>query len=320
MGTLLRLILVACVVLGFGYFIMYSSKVVNTLLSSKDKTGSIFYKLAGKHLWRLNQRVHRTASLNKKSYTYKIYAYFDDMIINLDMAKDDVTVTGLLTFITSISFICGLFLVTLLKSPGLLLVACTAFFYLVVVAFRFVALVKYEKREAEIMDAIDLLVSDVKGGVYNAIMRYRNAFHPNIRPYFIEFIDDIQNKGYGFQQAMLLLNAKLGLNFSEFAQKAIMYEEKADSTMEDIFSAIVETNRHRRTLRFINAQRFSILRTQFAISLSLIACYALFSIYMDDYLRQFFLQSAVGKFLIIGDITLIAWVLAYIASIKAKTL
>ena len=57
---------------------------------------------------------------------------------------------------------------------------------------------------------------------------------------------------------MGILNDKLGYNFTDFAQKAVLYEDKADETMEDIFSSIIETNRQRRTLRYINISKSSV--------------------------------------------------------------
>ena len=136
----------------------------------------------------------------------------------------------------------------------------------------------------------------------------------------MNFIDDIQNKGYSFKQAMGILNDKLGANFTDFAQKAVLYEEKADETMEDIFSSIIETNRQRRTLRHVNNIKFSELRTQFVVSSLLIAGYAIFSTVFDPFIFQFLTQNAFGKLLLIGDIVIFAFVLSYLASIKAKSL
>ncbi len=317
---LIKLVSVIICVLAFGFLALYSNKIINVLVTSKDFVDKWYYKLFGKALKNMQVSFSRTADLNKYSFAYKVYHFFDELIINLDMKKDNVTVTGLLVFISSISFVGGLILAYLMDSFVLLIPITAAFFYLIVVVFRFMGLLRYEQREAEIMDAVDLLVSDIRGGIYNAILRYKDSFHPNIRPFFLSFIDDIQNKGYSFKQAIGILNDKLGPNFTDFAQKAVLYEAKADETMEDIFSSIIETNRQRRTLRYINNIKFNELRTQFIVSFLLIIGYGVFSALLDPFILEFLTQNSFGKLLLIGDIVIIAFVLSYLASIKAKSL
>ena len=304
----------------FGFIALYSNKIVNQLVSSKDFVNRWYYKLFGKSLRNFQERFSRTAQLNKGTSVYKIYHFFDDIIINLDMKKDNVTVTGLLIFISSISLIFSIVLVYMTKSITMLIPLFSAIFYLIIVVLRFIGLTQFEKKEAEIMDAVDLLVSDVRGGIYNAILKYKESFAPNIRPYFMGFLDDIQNKGYSFRQAMGILNDKLGYNFTDFAQKAIIYEEKADKTMEDIFSTIVETNRQRRTLRDINNKKFTELRTQFVVSFLLILGYAFFSTLFDPFIFSFLTTNYFGKIMLVADIVVVAFVLSYLVSIKAKTL
>lgn len=318
--TFVKIIAFVLAIVGFGYIIMFNKRFIAKMSESSIFASGLFYKLVGKHLFSLNQKVARNVNLNRQSVFYNVYKYFDDMILNLDLADDGVTVVGLLTFIGCIAIAIATILGFLLDMVGLIPITACALFYLIVVIFRFMSLMRYERREADIMDAEDLLVSDIKGGVYNAIIRYKDSFNPRIRPYFLEFIDDIQRKGYSFKQAMLTLNGKLGHNFTEFAHKAIMYEERADKDMDEIFSPIIEQNRQRRTLRHINNIAFNELRTELIVSMLLIAGYCFFAVVMDKYLAMFLMRSMTGKILIILDIAAVAWVLTYIASIKAKSL
>lgn len=320
MSFFLQMVIVVLVVIAFGYFAMYSTKILRKIDESRSIIASIYFKIFGKPLKQLNVKVTRTANLNKKSKFYKIYAYFDDMIVNLDMKKDNVTVSGILIFMISLSLSGGIILSFYLDSFGLLLPVTCSFFYLINTLFKLASLMKYEQREAEIMDAVDLLVSDVQGGIYNAVLRYKDSFHPNIKPYFMNFIDDIQNKGYSFRQSMIILNDKLGNNFTDFAQKAILYEEKADNTMDDIFSSIIELNRQRRTLRYINNIKFNELKMQFLVSLFMIMGYAIFTTLIDPFIMNFLINTFLGKLMLIIDIVIVAWVLSYIAAIKAKSL
>lgn len=297
---------------------MYNGKVMRMIGSSLQRSEGAFYKLLGKKMTRWNTRIERKTTIKKNSFSYKVNKYFKDIILNLDLAKDNVTPVGLLTFITTLAV--GVTVLFVLFTGDFLLAvfAFFAIFYFIVVLFRFISLSMYEKKEAEIMDTEDLLAMDIKGGVQNAIQRYIKSLHPNMKPYFEEFLDNIKHKGYGFRQAMLLLNDKLGPNFSDFAQKAIIYEEKADNDLDDIFSSIVERNRFKRQLRYRNNQKFNQLRLEFLLSVAIIGGYVVFSVFSDPFLSTFFRDSFFGKVLLIGDVVIVTAVLGYISSIKAK--
>lgn len=317
---MLNYYIIALVVLVFGFFVMYNRRFLQVLGVTKDKSESIFYKLLGRHVKRFNTNLERTSSIKKSSLTHKINLYYKEIIVNLDMVKDNVTVAGLLTFITSVSFSLAIFVAVFTTDFYIFPFFFASIFYAVTIVFRFFSLMRFEKKEAHIMDTEDLIAMDVKGGVYNAILRYHKSFHPTMQPYFDEFIDNIQNKGYSFKDAMIILNDRLGTTFTEFAQKAIQYEERGDDDMADIFSAIVEINRYKRTIRFENNIKFNRLRLDFLVSMCVIAGYGLFSIFTDAFLADFFLNNPFGKILILADLVIITFVLAFIASIKAKLL
>lgn len=317
---MLRAVLVILVVLAFGYVIMYNKKILGAIGKSRSRTEGLFYRFIGKRIQKWHLNIERATSIKKSSYTYRINNYLKDIIVNLDMSKDDVTPVGLLVFMFSVSFSFSLFYATWSGEWMLALPAFGAIFYFVVVVFRFMSLIRYERKEAEIMDTEDLIAMDIKGGVYNAILRYKNSLHPNIKPFFEEFVDNVQNKGYGFKKAMQLLNDKLGNTFTDFAQKAILYEEKADKDMADIFSSVIEINRYKRTLRYESNQKFNSLRLEFIISVIIIAIYGLFSVWNDPFLANFFSVKFFGKLLLIIDIVAVTAVLAYISSIKSKFL
>lgn len=319
-NIIIRLLLTCAFIFGFGYFVMYNNKILSKLEKTKKSSNNKFQHFIGRKLKLFNDRNEKKANVTKGSINYKVYMFFKDMIVNLDMEKDNVTPTGLVVFIASLSAMFTVILSTLLGSIMMVIPLFCALFYLITVLFKFNSLMRYERRESDIMDAVDLLVSDVKGGVYNAILRYKGVFNPNIRPYFLEFVDDIQHKGYGFKEAMLKLNDKLGVNFTDFAQKSILYEAKADDDMDSIFSVLIELNRCKRTLRYINNQEFIKLRTELIISMIMIAGYCIFTTATDSFLANFFLNTTEGKILLVIDVVAIAGVLAYISSIKAKSL
>ncbi len=300
--------------------VLYSRKILDGVDHTLDRAENRFYRAFGKRIRRMNLRMSRTSTLDTKSWAYKIERYFGEIIVNLDMSKDNVTPFGLLFFIGTLSVtggaVTGFYVGNWLMAVPVALAAG----YFIIVLFRFVSLVRYERRESDIMDAQDLIAMDVTNGVHNAIRRYQHSFHPRIQPYFTQLLQDIEDQNMTFEEAMLRLNHKLGSSFTDFAQKSITYEKQADKDLEDIFSQVIEVNRHKRMLRYNNNKKFNELMLQFIVSFAIIVGYGVFSVFTDAYIRNFLLHSTAGSFLIVGDLVLVAWVLAYISTLKAKFL
>lgn len=314
--------IIFCGVLYLGYlFIKYNAQILRLLGKGITKLRNFIDNIVGVRVKRVNKNLMRSAYLNKGTITYKMYSFLENIIITMELSRDGVTVAGLLFFLMGISLIITVIGASLMGMSFILaLFLFAVIFVLLLIVFKFVSITKMEKREAVIMDAVDLLVSDVKDGVYNAIVRYRDSFNPLIRPYFEDFIDDIQNKGYGFKQAMLQLNDQLGRTFSDFAHKAIMFEEKADDSLEDIFSSVVEVNRETRTIRYDTGKLFNQMQMQFGISALIIIIYAVYQCLTDSFTQNFLANNDLGKALIIIDILIIACVLAYITSLRTRDL
>ena len=317
---MIKTLILAGVVLLFGFFIMYNNKFLRIVEKSAEKSGGLLHKLVGKRVIRLNATIDRASMVKKTGIVFRFNKYYDDIIINLGLRRDHVTSGGLLVFILSVSITSSLLISMFLSSVVMFPLLVMAVFYFVTVIFRFISLLKFEKKEAHIMDTEDLIAMDVKGGVYNAIVRYHKSFHPTMQPYFNEFIDNIKQKGYSFSDAMLILNSNLGDTFTEFAQKSIQYESRGDDDMADIFSSIVELNRHKRIIRYNNNIKFANLRFQFLLSSLVIGVYGVFSMFTDGYVAHFFLNTLGGKIVVLADIVLITLVISYLASIKAKLL
>lgn len=316
----LKSLLFVGIVLLFAYIVMYNRKVLDMLAKSQSNAEGIYHKMFGKRMQKFHRSVERKATIDKKSLTYKVSNYLQDIIVNLDLAKDHVTPVGLGTFIVAVSAsLSGVFVVWS-GEYSLAIPAFLAVLYLVIVLFRFFALLKFENREARIMDAEDLIAMDVSSGVFNAITRYQNSFHPDMKPYFDEFLDNVRNRGYSFSKAMVLLNNSLGSTFTSFAKKAIYYEDKADENLESIFSPIIDINQHKRSLRQRNNKKFDDLRLDFMLSMVVIAAYGIFSYYSDAYIEHVFSKEYWGKLILIIDVVVIAGVLGYISSIKSKFL
>lgn len=304
----------------FFVFIYFNRQILRMIGSIRIGVNKFVSKKFGASFRTADKKFRRSAFLNTESVSYKIYRFFDDIIVNLNLQRNGVTVFGLLLFMGLVSLLLTL-LVGIMFQFGLALSIpmFIASFVAVIVVFRFNSLSHKEKFETEIMDAVDLLVSDVKGGIHNAIVRYIESIHPDIRPYFIEFVDNTNTKGLSFKAAMIILNDRLGPTFSDFAHKAIMYEEKADAEFDDIFSAILEVNRHKRILRAKNNLAFQQLMVTFMVTFGMVAGFAVYITLTEDMVRYFLINNIFGKFMLIGDFVIFIIVMGYLTSLKAKS-
>lgn len=251
----------------------------------------------------------------------KLYHWVNEQLIALGIKRLGVTVFGYLLFWGVVSIFAGL-IMTFILQMGL---AFFPFIFLMIfvitlVMTRVTVSERLEKREADIMNAIDLIVPEIKNGVKNAIVTYRDNFASSVKDDFIAFIINIQDRGYSFEDAMFILSDNLGGVFRDFAQKAVYFEAIGEPDMVDIFTDITETNRLRRELRDENSMAFTGLKTTFIISVLMVVGYFCFIVFTDDFSRWFFLQQTAGKFLLLVMVGIVFAVLSYITTIKSQVI
>jgi len=76
-----------------------------------------------------------------------------------------------------------------------------------------------------IMDAEDLICPLARDGVLVAIKKVLESdeyINADIRPFFVQFVENCENYGYSFRRAMEILNRQLGPKFDNFAKKAVI--------------------------------------------------------------------------------------------------
>ena len=309
---------VGVIFLGF-LFVKYNVAILRVFANFTKWLNDKLSKSVGVYMRTQNRKFKRTAELNTNSIAHSIYKYFDEILVNTGLHRSGVTVLGLISFIMFASIICMLVLAIAARLGVLLSVlALVAFFFLFMIGFRYVSLTRVEKNEEVIMDAIDLLVSDVKGGIFNSIIKYKDSFHDSVRPFFIECIDNVQNKGYSFEAAMEILSDQLGYSFADFAAKAIYYEANRQEGTEEIFGAIIEMNRQRRILRRENAEAFNTIKIGLLISFLAIGVFAVGTVLTEPAMRQIILETAFGRLMLIADVMLIAFVFSRLTAIRSK--
>lgn len=311
-GDLVKLVVVG-ILLFVIYFFSFQLQVILAKLQKKFAEKIGVYSTSKEYV--LQRYVYQHSS----SMIAKLYNWVNAQLVALGLKRLGVSVVGYLLFWAFIASVITVVLSFILGFGAFFLpVLFILIFTVTLVLTRVVVSERMEKREADVMNAIDLIVPEIHNGVKNAIVQYRDNFAPSVRDDFIAFITNVQDRGYSFEDAMYILADNLGVVFRDFAEKAIYFEAAGEKEMVDIFADIVETNRLRRQLRDENNNDFASLKAAFVVSVGLVFAYFMFLMFTDDFSRRFFLTQTPGKILLIIIIGIVFAVLAYITTIKSK--
>ena len=308
----------AMMIVGLFALMYFFSANIQVRLSKFSKW---FSKKVGTYSVSKEYYLQRYVYQHRNSIISKLYTWVNEQLIALGLKRQGVTAFGYLTFWALMAILLGTATVLLLR----LTLAFTPllwglYYFCLLIMTRVMVSERMEKREADVMNAIDLIVPEVRGGIKNAIITYKDNFAPSLRDDFMAFIINIQDRGYSFADAMYILADNLGLVFQDFAQKAIYYEAAGEVEMLDIFTDLTETNRLRRQLRDENSNIFATLKLSFVVSVFAVVMYFIFLMFTDDFSRNFFMNEIAGQFLLIVCVMIVFIVMAYISTIKSRAI
>lgn len=314
MSKITALVTIVCVVAIVYFFSFQFQKGIASVLTAVSKKVGVF-SASREHA------IQRYVYLHRSSLISKLYYWVNEQLIASGLKRAGVTPVGYILFWLFVSALISSVVTFLFDIPIILvLVIFMILFCVFLVLTRVIVSERMERREAEIMDALDLIIPELRNGVKRAISMYVDNFAPSIQGEFKIFLSNIQDRGYSFPDAMYILSDSLGLIFKDFAQKAINYEAQGDEEMLIIFDDITETNRQRRELRYINDVVFGTLKTSFIVSCAIAIAYFVFLMCTDAFSRYFFLTTNAGiVMLILIGLTMFG-VMAYITTIKSRAL
>ena len=263
--------------------------------------------------------IQRYVYLHRRSLISRFYLWVNEQLIALGVKRLGVTPVGYITFWGFISIAMSVVLTFAMGLDFSMMLICTGILFFVCMTMtRVLVAERMERREADVMDAIDLIIPQVGGGVKNAILMYIDNFAPSLQADFKAFVSNIQDRGMSFAEAMFILSDNLGLIFKDFAQKAVYFENLGEPDMIDIFADIVESNRLRRELRYTNGVKFNILKSSFIASSVITFGYFCFLLLTDEFSKYFFLTTYAGRILLIVILLVVFCVLSYITTIKSR--
>ena len=286
--------------MGVSAFVLF-----NTMFKVKffEGTASFFLEMfdtLAEHLGRYNtkryiERMKKERIVKQKENLFAKYnRLVEGLILDFNMPLTLESFNSLLCIAFAIV---ALIIVLFMQNITLSVVLAISFFIGLLTYFVMQSKAIKAERLENIMDAEDIICPLAREGVLVAIKKVMESdeyIRPGIRPYFQQFIDNCENNGYSFKQAILILNRQLGPKFDNFTKKAIIFEYNERKGMADIFLDIVDENA---VLREINARKDRIFRKMnrdFLLKTAIIILFFIYALSVPEF-KQFMLDSDLGK-------------------------
>lgn len=281
-------------------------------------------KIIGKVVNKKEEKYHRDIAIGKiteKRASYKLYNFLSELIIDLNLTDSGITPYELLyitCFIVTVvvAVICkllfGSYFMTIFMDP-IAIVGVFAVMYTK-------ANIAHDQRIENVIEAENIICNNIKVGVVVAIRDSLNVIPKEVRPYFKDFVDNIEQKNYHIRTALLELNANLGSIADDFIKKCIVFEMEEERGISGMFQDIVEVNNIRMEMRTEMKRRFEEVKTDFIVGASMIFVFmaGVLAVYPD--VRNWYFTTGTGQVLIALDILIIIMEFVFITFLRAKEL
>jgi len=289
-------------VVGLAVFASLSSLLgINIIVDIRSFLRELFTSLWG-HLEQYNrkrrsERIKRENIVQRKEdLIVKYNRLVDEFLRSFNLGIPLETATSLIAIIFALAVIVSTFF---LQDVTVSLIMSVSIMIAIFTWFSRESRVRRAVRAEAISDAEDAICPLARDGVLVAIKKVMEAdeyIHRDIRPYFREFIDNCEIRGYSFRQAMAQLNRQLGSRFDNFAEKAVIFEYNERKGMADIFLDIVDENA---VIREINAKKegiFKKMNRDFLMKTLIIILFFIYALSVRDF-RDFMILTTPGKFI-----------------------
>lgn len=237
---------------------------------------------------------HNRIVVQKENIYAKYNRLVEEMIFDFNLPLTLESFTSLICICFAIIV---LIIITVMHSVALSVMITISIFTALITYFAMRSkMIKSEKLE-NIMDAEDIICPLARDGVLNAIKKVMESdeyISPNIRPFFRQFIDNCENNGYSFRQAITTLNRQLGPKFDNFAKKAITFEYNERKGMADVFLDIVDENAVLREINIKKERIFRKMNRDFIIKTVIIVLFFLYALTVEEF-KSFMIGTNIGK-------------------------
>ena len=281
-------------------------------------------KLVGKIVNKQEERYHRDIAIGKiteKRMSYKLYNFLSELIIDLNLLQSGITPYELLFIVCFIviivvSVVCKLLFGTYLMAIPMMPIAIVGTFSVMYTR----ANIAHDARIENVIEAENVICNNIKVGVVVAIRESLDVIPKEVRPYFKDFIDNVEQKNYHVKTALLELNMQLGSIADDFIKKCIVFEMEEEHGIAGMFQDLVQINAIKIEMRTEMKRRFEEVKTDFLIGTGMIFSFMTGVLWVYPDVRIWYFTTAAGQILIAIDILILIMEFVFITYLRAKEL
>ena len=244
---------------------------------------------------RRSERIKRENIVRRKEDIFVKYnRMIDDFLKSFNLGIPLETATSLIAIVFALIVVVS---TLFLQNVTVSLIIAVSIMIALFTWFSRESRVRRAARAEAISDAEDAICPLAQDGVLVAIkkvMETEDYINKDIRPYFREFIDNCEMRGYSFRQAMKQLNRQLGSRFDGFAEKAVIFEYNERKGMADVFLDIVDENAVIREMNAKKEEIFKKMNRDFLMKTLIILLFFIYALTVRDF-REFMVFSMPGK-------------------------
>ena len=305
-GTIIAIVIFLFILAKLGFKL--KEFIANTAGKTLILTGNTLLKIH-------NKNIQKAAITSKNTFAKsKFYKKIEQIIF--DLGLNDVTVEGFLFFLIFISAIASCILLLFSRSIPFSILGGIAILIFIYTLTYMSASEGHFKREFAIMDAIDLIIVNMKDGVLKAVKENIDLFHPLVKPDFEMFVADMYEYKIPVEEALESLGDRLGPSFTKFKEKAKEFEAKGRAGMLETFQDDMNENMYRRMdLReLMDTIREANLGFALAMGVCGFLSFAIFG--TSEKLRLLVFTTTGGRIILMINIILIVGSFAYLQHLR----
>ena len=171
-----------------------------------------------------------------------------------------------------------------------------------------------------LLEAINTVSSNMKGGVVPAVAESINSIDVTVRYMFQDFLDSVKIRNTHILTALSNLQEDMSPIGDDFIRKAKTFEQGEERGLSDVFKDVIEINNMK--IRMMQKQEDAFKKVEFDFKVSTAGIFGflagVLAIYTD--VRQWYFSTSLGSLILVIDLVLLLAEYVYMVSLRARAL
>ena len=171
-----------------------------------------------------------------------------------------------------------------------------------------------------LLEAINTVSSNMKGGVVPAVRESLNSIDASVRYMFEDFLNAVEVRNTHVVVALEALRRDMEPVGDDFIRKAKTFEQGEERGLSDVFKDVIEVNNMK--LRMMQKQEDAFKKVEFDFRISTMGIFGfligVLAIYDD--VRGWYFSTSIGSLVLVIDAVLLLAEYVYMVSLRARAL